>query len=519
MPNLNSDLKSIASLLRSRVPYSEFAVQNDYSKLYQLTSEEKAKQQKMLNDLDEVNKNEEEYEKVVLEDKPTLNEEEDGPTSLPVTSLQDEVGTIQDIATTGMDFVAGVLQLLNEMGIQKSLLSTIAIIIDNLPEPATPSQKIAIRSVMSQVRDIERSIKLPPNSDKDNSLTQLRNNTIPAVLKFLGLLLDNDDKMLEALVTDVLSAQRQIATEISNQTTQQTPTRSNTPLKRSKITLKNEGRTSTTRDDAKMKTEFKDVFKEEVSDDDDDNDINIFEGLKQPPYLVSLAPELVKRIRSKTAGTANPKVTVPGELRKPNDPSMVNVGSTRWFRLARKAVKNKIPIGKNGAFNVAPDAPKAKVRRQKGQGLKMASDGTFGKLRISLPKLKQMKLHATKDGKKVGDGDLHPHLYDLLTKRYNPKKKYNPQAMKDYKHLVMLAELSVADNKSGKGKLVQGRIPIRVDNDPKQLKKKALRNIGLIKQGNNAPELVEELSELLNELKSQNVIDDQEYLSLSKDIF
>ena len=53
--------------------------------------------------------------------------------------------------------------------------------------------------------------------------------------------------------------------------------------------------------------------------------------------------------------------------------------------------------------------------------------GVYGNVTIDVPKLYvQLKLIAHKDGKKVYDKQVDFDTLDLLTKRFNSKKKYSP---------------------------------------------------------------------------------------------
>ena len=54
--------------------------------------------------------------------------------------------------------------------------------------------------------------------------------------------------------------------------------------------------------------------------------------------------------------------------------------------------------------------------------------GVYGNATIDVPKLYgQLKLIAHKDGKKVYDKQVDFDTLDLLTKRFNSKKKYSPE--------------------------------------------------------------------------------------------
>ena len=73
------------------------------------------------------------------------------------------------------------------------------------------------------------------------------------------------------------------------------------------------------------------------------------------------------------------------------------------------------------------------------------STGKFGKLNINVPLLMTtLKLVAYIGKKKILEDTIDPDLIYLLTKRYNPKKRYSPKSVEVFTKLVELSELNPA---------------------------------------------------------------------------
>ena len=70
--------------------------------------------------------------------------------------------------------------------------------------------------------------------------------------------------------------------------------------------------------------------------------------------------------------------------------------------------------------------------------------GVYGNVRIDVPKLYgQLKLTAHKDGKKVYDKQVDFDTLDLLTKRFNSKKKYSPLSKMVFDDLNRISDIPI----------------------------------------------------------------------------
>ena len=83
--------------------------------------------------------------------------------------------------------------------------------------------------------------------------------------------------------------------------------------------------------------------------------------------------------------------------------------------------------------------------------------GVYGNVTIDVPKLYgQLKLVASKDGKKVYDKQVEFDTLDLLTKRFNSKKKYSPLSKMVFDDLNRISDITIhrTSNKYKKNQLV-----------------------------------------------------------------
>ena len=85
-----------------------------------------------------------------------------------------------------------------------------------------------------------------------------------------------------------------------------------------------------------------------------------------------------------------------------------------------------------------------------------AQTGVYGNVDIDVPKFYgQLKLIAHKDGKKVYEKQVDFDTLDLLTKRFNSKKKYSPLSKMVFDELNRISDSSIhrTSNKHKKNRL------------------------------------------------------------------
>ena len=82
--------------------------------------------------------------------------------------------------------------------------------------------------------------------------------------------------------------------------------------------------------------------------------------------------------------------------------------------------------------------------------------GVYGNVNIDVPKLHgQLTLIAHKDGKKVYEMQVDFDTFDLLTKRFNSKKKYSPLSKMVFDELNRISDIPIhrTSNKYKKNRL------------------------------------------------------------------
>ena len=139
-----------------------------------------------------------------------------------------------------------------------------------------------------------------------------------------------------------------------------------------------------------------------------------------------------------------------------------------------------------------------KYKQPRRNAYKITPGNQYGGLFIDVPKLmKNKKLDVYHGGKIIYQADADKSLIDLLTKRYNPKKKYIHNAVKIFNDLNMLGNLP-PHKSSGKSRLIgSGMFYYK---DPSQLVDRMRVLIGSIAAGNNNPVLKNDLSQIIDEL-------------------
>ena len=162
---------------------------------------------------------------------------------------------------------------------------------------------------------------------------------------------------------------------------------------------------------------------------------------------------------------------------------------------------------------------------KKGKGLKQPKrnaykiqDGQYGGLAIDLPRLfNEMKLNVFRGGKLLYSADADKSLINLITERFNPKTKYSINAVRIFNDLNTLANMP-KHRSSGKTRMVGSSVTYY--NDPNQLADRMKILVGSIAAGNNSPLILNDLSQINDELLRIGAIDSslhqkffQKYLS------
>ena len=135
------------------------------------------------------------------------------------------------------------------------------------------------------------------------------------------------------------------------------------------------------------------------------------------------------------------------------------------------------------------------------------SDSSYGNLSVDVPRLmNEMKLNVFRGGKIIYQADADKSLVDLLTKRFNPRKKYSLNAVKIFNDLNLLANLPRHPS-SGKSKLLGSGVVYY--NDPNKLAERMKILVGSMAAGNNSPVIKNDLTMINDEFLRIGAIDKQ----------
>jgi hypothetical protein len=152
-------------------------------------------------------------------------------------------------------------------------------------------------------------------------------------------------------------------------------------------------------------------------------------------------------------------------------------------------------------------------------------EGFFGDLKINVSQLKNfLRLIVEKNGKVVADQIVDKDTFDLLTKRFNKKKKYSENSISIFRDLVELGNLplkptstkfSLLSKKQRKGieginKNQKGGDIQMFQNDNDLISKLGL-NISSIKAGNNSQIMKSQTNEIIDLLMSKDIISKEEH--------
>ena len=141
---------------------------------------------------------------------------------------------------------------------------------------------------------------------------------------------------------------------------------------------------------------------------------------------------------------------------------------------------------------------------------KISSSGQYGGLMIDIPKLMgQLRLVATKDKRKVMDKKVDFDTIDLLTKRFNSKKKYSDIAKMVFDELNQLSEIPIHKSSKKFKKLGSGVVYF---NDANDLIDRMELLGGSILAGNNG--VKEEFSQIAHELNHLGLINNKQLIDL-----
>ena len=170
------------------------------------------------------------------------------------------------------------------------------------------------------------------------------------------------------------------------------------------------------------------------------------------------------------------------------------------IELLRK-YKRRIDIIEEGSKTLG----KGIYTQKKRNAYKISQNGQYGGLVIDLPKLYgHLKVVAHKNGQKVYDKQADFDTLDLLTKRFNNKKKYSELARLVFNDLNRLSEIPIHRTSKKYSKLGSGVVYY---NNPQDLLSRLELLGGSMSAGNDSNDVREEfvnIAHMLNKLKVIN---------------
>ena len=146
---------------------------------------------------------------------------------------------------------------------------------------------------------------------------------------------------------------------------------------------------------------------------------------------------------------------------------------------------------------------------------KISQGGQYGGLVIDLPKLYgHLKVVAHKNGRKVYDKQADFDTLDLLTKRFNSKKRYSELARSVFNDLNRLSEIPIHRTSKKYSKLGSGVVYY---SNPRDLLSRLELLGGSMSAGNNSNDVREEFVNVVHVLNKLNVIDNKQMNDLMKE--
>ena len=153
--------------------------------------------------------------------------------------------------------------------------------------------------------------------------------------------------------------------------------------------------------------------------------------------------------------------------------------------------------------------------QKKRNAYKISQRGQYGGLVIDLPKLYgHLKVVAHKNGQKVYDKQADFDTLDLLTKRFNSKKKYSELARSVFNDLNRLSEIPIHRTSKKYSKLGSGVVYY---NNPQDLLSRLELLGGSMSAGNDSSDVREEFTNIVHLLNKLNVINNKQMNDLLKE--
>ena len=254
-----------------------------------------------------------------------------------------------------------------------------------------------------------------------------------------------------------------------------------------------------------------DIIEEEDSDEEGVEEVEKPKSLLDPgateiikkygfdPTLQNIPSENeLKKLISSTTGKQNSKNAIIKNLAKKESKALSD-----YLKLV-KARKLGITQKASGIYT-----------QPKRNAYKISQRGQYGGLVIDLPKLYgHLNVVAHKNGQKVYDKQADFDTLDLLTKRFNSKKKYSELARSVFNDLNRLSEIPIHRTSKKYSKLGSGVVCY---NNPQDLLSRLELLGGSMSAGNDSSDVREEFTNIVYLLNKLNVINNKKMNDLLKE--
>lgn len=254
-----------------------------------------------------------------------------------------------------------------------------------------------------------------------------------------------------------------------------------------------------------------DIIEEEDSDEEGVEEVEKPKSLLDPgateiikkygfdPTLQNIPSENeLKKLISSTTGKQNSKNAIIKNFAKKESKALSD-----YLKLV-KARKLGITQKASGIYT-----------QPKRNAYKISQRGQYGGLVIDLPKLYgHLNVVAHKNGQKVYDKQADFDTLDLLTKRFNSKKKYSELARSVFNDLNRLSEIPIHRTSKKYSKLGSGVVYY---NNPQDLLSRLELLGGSMSAGNDSSDVREEFTNIVHLLNKLNVINNKQMNDLLKE--
>ena len=260
-----------------------------------------------------------------------------------------------------------------------------------------------------------------------------------------------------------------------------------------------------------------DIIGEEDEDEDEDEDKDEEKDEEQHKSLFDAGnTEIIKKY-----GFDPTLKNIPSEIEIKK-----GISSTTGKMNSKNPITKKTAKNESKALSEYLRAVKAAKAVKAGEGIrrynqpkrnayKISQKGQYGGLVIDLPKLRgHLKVVAHKNGQKVYDKQADFDTLDLLTKRFNSKKRYSELARSIFNDLNRLSEIPIHRTSKKYSKLGSGVVYY---NNPQDLLSRLELLGGSMSAGNNSNDVREEFVNVVHVLNKLNVINNKQMNDLMKE--